>query len=232
MQNQQYCVLFLEDEPTIREVLKEYMNISNYHVTEAENGDDAIALLNRNTYDIAVLDIMVPGATGLDVLSHIKDHYPQTATIMLTALEDEKTQVDAFNRYADDYVIKPVSPIILLKRMETILRRTKQNRLKQQVTFGLTFEEEAYCACYNGEALPLTLSEYLLLQTLYKEPNRVFNREQLILRIFNEDYIGNDRIIDAHIKNLRKKLPVSCIKTVIGIGYQFDKEGATHEAHS
>lgn len=232
MKSQQYRVLFLEDEPTIREVLKEYMNLSGYYVIEAENGDEAIALLSKNIFDIAVLDIMVPGANGLDVLSHIKDHYSQIATIMLTALEDEKTQVDAFNRYADDYVIKPVSPIILLKRMETILRRTKQSLPKQQMICGLTFEEEAYLAYYNSEALPLTLSEYLLLQTLYKEPNRVFNREQLILRIYNEDYIGNDRIIDAHIKNLRKKLPVSCIKTVIGVGYQFDKEGASYEAYS
>lgn len=232
MKNDQFRVLFLEDEPTIREVLKEYMIISNYHVTEADNGDSAILLLDNNTYDIAVLDIMVPGASGLDVLSHIKDHYPHTATIMLTALEDEKTQVDAFNRYADDYVIKPVSPIILLKRIDTILRRTKQNSLKPQASFGLTFEEEAYQAYYNSEPLSLTLSEYLLLLTLYKEPNRVFNREQLILRVYNEDYIGNDRIIDAHIKNLRKKLPVSCIKTVIGIGYQFDKEGMSNEAHT
>lgn len=232
MHNKQYCVLFLEDEPTIREVLKEYMYIANYHVTETDNGDDAIALLNKNRYDIAVLDIMVPGASGLEVLSHIKDNYQQTATIMLTALEDEKIQVDAFNRYADDYVVKPVSPIILLKRMETILRRTKQNITKQDITGGLSLREEAYCAYYNGEALPLTLTEYLLLQTLYKEPNRVYNREQLVLRIFNEDYIGNDRIIDAHIKNLRKKLPVSCIKTVIGIGYQFEREGAFCETRS
>ena len=232
MPNQQYHVLFLEDEPTIREVLKEYMNMSNYQVTETENGDEAIALLNKNKYDIAVLDIMVPGANGLNVLSYIKDHYPNTASIMLTALDDEKTQVDAFNRYADDYVIKPVSPIILLKRMETILRRARQNLMNMQITYGLTFEEEAYTAYYNGNPLPLTLSEYLLLHTLYMEPKRVFNREQLILRIFNEDYIGNDRIIDAHIKNIRKKLPVSCIKTVIGIGYQFDKEGVAHETQS
>lgn len=232
MQNQQYRVLFLEDEPTIREVLKEYMTMSQYQVMETENGDHAIEILNKNTFDIAVLDIMVPGASGLDVLSHIKDHYPQTATIMLTALEDETTQVDAFNRFADDYVVKPVSPIILLKRMETILRRTKQGLVDSQVTFGLSFQEEAYSAYFNGNLLPLTLSEYLLLQTLYKEPNRVFNREQLILRIFNEDYIGNDRIIDAHIKNLRKKLPLACIKTVIGIGYQFDKEGAVYETNS
>ena len=206
--------------------------MSNYHVTEASRGDEAIALLSKQTFDMAVLDIMVPGVSGLEVLSYIKDHYPQTATIMLTALEDEKTQVDAFNQYADDYVIKPVSPIILLKRMETILRRTKQSQVKSQATYGLTFEEEAYTVYYNGELLPLTLSEYLLLQTLYKEPKRVFHREQLILHIYNEDYIGNDRIIDAHVKNLRKKLPVACIKTVIGIGYQFDKEGAAHETRS
>lgn len=224
MDTSKYKVLFLEDEPTIREVLTEYMLISGYEVTEAERGDRAIALLKDGTYDIAVLDIMVPGADGFEVLSYMKEHCRETAAIMLTALEDEKTQVKAFNLYADDYVIKPVSPIILLKRMETILRRTYKNQEgKKDRKEGLYLEEDAYCAYYQGERLPLTLSEYLLLQTLFKEPGRVFTREQLILHIFNEDYIGNDRIIDAHVKNLRKKLPVPCIKTVIGIGYQFEK---------
>ena len=89
---------------------------------------------------------------------------------------------------------------------------------------GLAIEAEAYQAYYDGEPLELTLSEFLLLQTLYEEPGRVFTREQLILRIFNEDYIGNDRIIDAHVKNLRKKLPQNFIKTVIGVGYQYKRE--------
>ncbi len=225
-----YKVLFLEDEPTIREVLTEYMVISGYEVTAAERGDTAIDLIKNHTYDIAVLDIMVPGVDGFAVLEYIQQHCNETAVIMLTALEDEKTQVKAFNLYADDYVIKPVSPIILLKRMETILRRTRKNYTEKDMPDsgqrGLYLREEAYCAYYQDEKLPLTLSEYLLLQTLLNEPNRVFTREQLILRIFNEDYIGNDRIIDAHVKNLRKKLPISCIKTVIGVGYQFDKEAA------
>lgn len=225
-----YKVLFLEDEPTIREVLTEYMVISGYEVTAAERGDTAIDLIKNHTYDIAVLDIMVPGVDGFAVLEYIQQHCNETAVIMLTALEDEKTQVNAFNLYADDYVIKPVSPIILLKRMETILRRTRKNYTEKDMPDsgqrGLYLREEAYCAYYQDEKLPLTLSEYLLLQTLLNEPNRVFTREQLILRIFNEDYIGNDRIIDAHVKNLRKKLPISCIKTVIGVGYQFDKEAA------
>ncbi len=136
-----------------------------------------------------------------------------------------------FNRYADDYVVKPVSPIILLKRMETILRRIHPVVRKEEAKEGIVLIEEAYAAYYKGVPLLLTISEYLLLQTLMKESNRVFNREQLILKIYNEDYIGNDRIIDAHIKNLRKKLPVNCIRTVIGIGYQFDKEGELHETH-
>ena len=216
-----YRVLFLEDEPTIREVLTEYMHLSGYCVTGAERGDQAIRLLEGQSFDLAVLDICVPGPDGFQVLKYIHESGKKTAVIMLTALEDEQTQVKAFNLYADDYVIKPVSPIILLKRMESILRRTLGTGDMEEAAGGLVLKEESYSVYYDGKRLPLTLSEYLLLQTLYRSPRRVFTREQLILSIFNEDYIGNDRIIDAHVKNLRKKLPVSCIRTVVGVGYQY-----------
>lgn len=216
-------ILFLEDEPTIREVLTEYMKMQNYDVTCAQDGEQAMRLLGGRRFDMAVLDIMVPGISGLEVLGYLKEHHPETATIMLTALDDEKTQVQAFNLYADDYVIKPVSPIILLKRMETILRRVKKTRGQGET--GLMVDDDSYQAFFDGKPLELTLSEFLLLQTLKKEPKRVFTREQLIPRIFNEDYVGNDRIIDAHVKNLRKKLPGNYIKTVIGVGYQFREEG-------
>lgn len=215
-------ILFLEDEPTIREVLTEYMKMQNYRVICAMDGEEALELLEKRQFDMAVLDIMVPKVSGLEVLRYIKEHIPDMATIMLTALDDERTQVQAFNLYADDYVIKPVSPIILLKRMETILRRVKRTGAQQER--GLVIHDDAYQAFFDGKSLELTLSEFLLLQVLMKEPNRVFTREQLILKIFNEDYVGNDRIIDAHVKNLRKKLPVDCIKTVIGVGYQFREE--------
>lgn len=215
-------ILFLEDEPTIREVLTEYMKMQNYRVICATDGEEALELLGKQQFDMAVLDIMVPKVSGLEVLQYIKEHNPDMATIMLTALDDERTQVQAFNLYADDYVIKPVSPIILLKRMETILRRVKGTGAQQEK--GLAIHDDAYQAFFDGKSLELTLSEFLLLQVLMKEPNRAFTREQLILKIFNEDYVGNDRIIDAHVKNLRKKLPVDCIKTVIGVGYQFREE--------
>lgn len=225
MRETAYKVLFLEDEPTIREVLTEYMLMSGYQVCTASRGDTAITLLKERAFDLAVLDICVPGADGFEVLKYIRDTQTAAGVIMLTALEDEQTQVKAFNLYADDYVIKPVSPIILLKRMETILRRTAGSTVGEKAgEEGLVLKEESYCAFYHGKKLPLTLSEYLLLQTLHGNPDRVYTREQLILSIFNEDYIGNDRIIDAHVKNLRKKLPVPCIKTVIGVGYQFDRE--------
>ena len=191
-----YQVLFLEDEPTICEVLTEYMTLSGYQVTSVPNGDEAISLINSRRYDIAVLDIMVPGTDGFGVLAKIRECQPETAVIMLTALDDEKTQIRAFNHYADDYVIKPVSPIILLKRMETILRRTALSSAAVKASdSGLTLDSEAYRALYNGQRLPLTLSEYLLLQTLYRHPGRVYTRE----------------------------LPIPCIKTVIGVGYQFDQ---------
>ena len=216
-------ILFLEDEPTIQDVLSEYMKMQQYEVTCVCDGEEALEALQTQNFDMAVLDIMVPKYSGLEVFEFIKEKRVDMATIMLTALDDEKTQLQAFNLYADDYVIKPVSSIILLKRMETILRRVKKQEMREQN--GLVIHEESYQAFYNGESLPLTLSEFLLLQTLEKEPNRVFTREQLILRIFNEDYIGNDRIIDAHVKNLRKKLPNNYIKTVIGVGYQYNKNG-------
>lgn len=217
-------ILFLEDEPTIREVLTEYMKMKDYEVIQAEDGEEALRVLEGregSSFDLAVLDIMVPKVSGLEVLKKIRAAYPELPVIMLTALGDEKTQLEAFNAYADDYVIKPVSPIILLKRIETILRRVKRGRTEQK---GLVIEEKSYQAYFDGRSLELTVSEFLLLWTLYREPSRAFTREQLILHIYNEDYIGNDRIIDAHVKNLRKKLPVNCIRTVIGIGYRFMEE--------
>lgn len=217
-------ILFLEDEPTIKEVLMEYMKMQHYDVTPADDGEEAIQLLEEQQFDLAVLDIMVPGKNGLEVLKHIRDKKPEMAAIMLTAIDDEPTQVKAFNLYADDYVVKPVSPIILLKRIETILRRTGNMDKKSVTADGLYLNEDAYQAFYDNISLQLTLSEFLLLQTLKKEALRAFTREQLILRIFNEDYIGNDRIIDAHVKNLRKKLPKNYIRTVIGVGYQYNED--------
>lgn len=117
-------ILFLEDEETILDVTTEYMKMQNYNVVCARNGREAIRLLQEKTFELAILDIMVPEVSGLEVLEYIKSNKLDMATIMLTALSDEKTQVKAFNLNADDYIIKPFSPLLLLKRIEAIIRRT------------------------------------------------------------------------------------------------------------
>lgn len=218
-------ILFLEDEPNILEVTTEYMKMHGYEVTCVCNGEEAIEKLKYEDFNLAILDIMVPKISGLEVLQYINKNKKEMATIMLTALGDEQTQLKAFNLKTDDFVIKPFSPLLLLKRIEAVLRRSLKEGNDDYTNNELYIDDKTYQAYYNNKSLNLTLSEFLLLQTLMKEPNRVFNREQLIIRIFNEDYISNDRIIDAHVKNLRKKLPNNYIKTVIGVGYQFNKEG-------
>jgi len=215
-------VLFLEDDPVISDVLAEYMKLQQYEVTPIDDGDAAITLLREYVFDIAVLDIMVPHKSGLEVLQYIRTSKKDIPVIMLTAINDEQTQVKAFNLYADDYVVKPVSPLILLKRMETILRRAKNYDKKFKEIDGLYLNDDSYQAFFDNVSLQLTLSEFLLMQALKNDAGKAFTREQLILKIFNEDYIGNDRIIDAHVKNIRKKMPLNYIKTVIGVGYQFN----------
>ncbi|WP_167958569.1 response regulator transcription factor [Anaerosporobacter faecicola] len=217
-------IIFLEDEPTIQEVTTEYFKMAGHEVTVVRDGKEAIDAIDKATFEVAVLDIMVPKISGMEVLSYIRKNKPDMAVIMLSALDDEQTQVHAFNLFADDYIIKPFSPILLLKRIETILHRRVGKTQEKKETEELLIDEEAYQAFYKKQSLYLTVSEFLLLKTLASEPNRVFQREQLIQKIFQEDICVNDRIIDAHVKNLRKKLPRNYIKTVIGVGYQFDRE--------
>lgn len=216
-------ILFLEDEVTIREVIAEYMNVVGHKVTECGSGDEAVERLKEKSFDLAVLDIKVPGMSGLKVLEYIRNELKSDmGVIMLTAYEDINTQVEAFNFFADDYITKPASPIILLKRIDVLLRRIKSESSMKEAT--LVIDDKAYRAYFEGKDLSLTVSEFLLLKTLHDLPNQVLTREQLILSIFNEDYIGNDRIIDAHVKNLRKKLPVNVIDTVIGVGYRWKED--------
>ena len=216
-------ILFLEDEVTIREVIAEYMNVAGHKVTECGSGDEAVERLKEKSFDLAVLDINVVGMSGLKVLEYIRNKLKSDmGVIMLTAYEDINTQVEAFNFFADDYITKPASPIILLKRIDVLLRRIKSESSMKETS--LVIDDKAFRAYFEGKDLSLTVSEFLLLKTLHDLPNQVLSREQLILSIFNEDYIGNDRIIDAHVKNLRKKLPVNVIDTVIGVGYRWKED--------
>lgn len=218
-------ILFLEDEITIAEVTTEYMLMKGYDVTWVENGRIAIDSLNTQKFDLIILDIMVPEITGIEVLAHIHKMELSIPVIMLSALGDETTQLQAFNLFADDYIIKPFSPLLLLKRIEALLRRTQSPIQEKLSENELVVDSKTYQAYYQQKSLQLTLTEFLLLQQLSTYPDQVFTREQLLNHIFPDDYYPNDRIIDAHVKNLRKKMPQPYIKTVMGIGYQFNPGG-------
>lgn len=228
-------ILFLEDENTIREVLSEYMRVAEHEVIECKNGEDALSIIDGGIiFDIAILDIRVPKVSGLDVLKRIKDEYGESVgSIMLTAYSDINTQIEAFNYEADDYIVKPASPIILLKRIQALYRRVKKSRdfdnssevdLQNKYDDELRIDEDGYRVFYKGENLRLTVSEFSLMKILKDNRGMVFSRDILINKIFDDEYIANDRIIDAHIKNLRKKLPHDYIETVIGIGYRWRDE--------
>ena len=220
--NKAQKIFLMEDEEQIREIVLEYLQIAGYETMAAADGNQALEILRDNSFDLAILDIMVPGPNGIEILKEIQKTQTARAVIMLSALNDEKIQLEAFNAYADDYISKPFSPILLLKRIETILRRVKTTASphRQEALYVLA---ESYQAFYDGKDLDLTLTEFQILESLYKNQKKVFTREELIEIIYEADYYGSDRIIDSHVKNLRKKLPQPYIKTVIGVGYQFDR---------
>lgn len=216
-------VLFLEDDEVIRDVTVEYLKLADYEVTVCENGNEAVSLFCGGSFDFVILDIMVPGISGLEVLKKIRGTDENTGVIMMSALGDEKVQIESFTAMADDYIIKPASPILLLKRMETILRRSARS-MKEDSTAGIRIDREGYKIFENGKKVDFTLTEYLLFTALYDRREKVFTRDELLDEVYGTDYFGSDRVIDSHIKNMRKKLAGSYIETVIGVGYRWKEE--------
>ncbi|MCI5839566.1 MAG: response regulator transcription factor [Peptoniphilaceae bacterium] len=217
-------ILFLEDEEEIREILSEYMKLADFSITETGNGNEAIEILKKEEFDAVILDIMVNGASGLEVLKFIRENkkISNTNVIMLTALDDLNTQINAFDLYCDDYIVKPVQPILLIKKLEMIMKRRNTN--KKVSNKGLYLDEDGFRVLYDGVDLKLTVTEFQIISLLMRNPNKVFSRENIISSLYNIDFYGSSRSIDSHIKNLRKKLPKNFIKTVIGAGYKFNEE--------
>lgn len=217
-------ILFLEDEKEIREILAEYIKLAGFEVTEEENGDRAIEILKKERFDAVILDIMVEGASGLEVLKFIREDKNLSATnvLMLTALDDLNTQISAFDLYCDDYIVKPVQPILLIKKLEMLMkRRARDIDISKS---GLFIDKDGFRALYDGVDLKLTVTEFQILALLLENPTKVFSRENLINSLYDTDFYGSTRAIDSHIKNLRKKLPKDYIKTVIGAGYKFNDQ--------
>lgn len=222
-------ILVVEDDENIREILTEYLKDAGFIVITAEDGKKAYdIIMKEKNIDLYMLDIMLPEVTGLELLKIIRK-LCDTPVIMLTALEDEYTQLLSFNALADDYVTKPFSPKLIVKRVECLLRRT--GKLHNSLEAGpINIDVDNYTAFEYGKEIILTLKEFEMLKVLMENKTRVLTRQQLLNYVWGYDFFGDERIVDVHIKNIRKKFKANIIKTVKGVGYKLvDKWDGTKD---
>lgn len=212
-------ILVVEDDGNIRSTLSEYLRLAGYEITECEDGQEAVSLYDQTTPDLVVLDIMLPSLSGLEVLKELRKRDSTLPVIMLTALGDEETQMNAYEEKADDYVVKPFSIPIFLKKVESLLRCCGKLQGEELIYGHLRIDVNGYAVFWDLAPVELTLTEFELLKTLVQHHGQILTRSQLLDQVWGFDYIGEERIVDAHIKNLRRKLPENIINTVKGIGY-------------
>ncbi|MGM0396814.1 MAG: response regulator transcription factor [Bacillota bacterium] len=226
-----FNVLVVEDQKEISSIVTKYLSRQNYSYDVAQDGFEALELFSQKTYHIAVLDIMLPGIDGFQVLQEIRKTSDIPA-IMLTAREQEVDRLRGFELGADDYVIKPFSPRELMKRIEVLLRRVYNESNEVVLTAGnLKLYTSSMKLLKDDKEIEITSAEFKLLHTFLKNKGQILTREQLIEKSFGLDYEGYDRTIDTHIKRLRRKIEddprdPEYIITKYGIGYQFGGERA------
>ena len=217
-------ILIVDDEPDIRAILRYNLEKEGFSITEAVDGNDALDKLSKDL-DLAILDIMMPGKDGYDVCRKIREQGNTLPIVFLTAMDREFDEVKGLEVGADDYVRKPFSPKMLIARINAIFRRIDQiNSKGTSISFGeLEINTSTYIAQLDGEELHLPRKEFELLAFFMSQPNIIFNREELLNRIWEEDVFVVDRTIDVHINRIRSKLGPckNWIETVKGIGYRF-----------
>ena len=219
-------VLIIEDEDKIREILRDYLEKAGFKATCLASGEKAVEFFKQTTPDLILLDIMLPGKDGLDIMREIRS-FSKVPILMITARVDEVDRILGLEIGADDYICKPFSPREVVARVKAALRRT---RLEAEGIPGkkqgdILLKEDTHEALASGQLLKLTPIEFNLLRIFIKSPGRAFSRNELISLVQGYDYEGYDRTIDSHIKNLRKKIE-ACIPdrevicSVYGIGYK------------
>ena len=213
-------ILIIEDDTAIREGVAEFLKENDYQVFTAEDGETGLDILKNKEIHLALLDIMLPKMSGTDVLKELRT-FSELPVIMLTAITDEEAQIKAFDNLADDYICKPFSLILLLKRIEALLRaRYKTEKIWRYKEALVDFA--AYQAAYDGKDAAVTPKEIKLLAVLLEHAGQVVSREQILDRIWGEEESPYDRVVDVYVKNLRKKLNLDCIVTVKGVGYKLE----------
>ena len=216
-------ILVIEDEPDIQEMLCAYLRDAGYSVSAASDGIQAMDCFHRESWDLILLDLMLPKIEGYGVCELIRRE-SDVPVIMVTALDTEENQIRGFDLQIDDYVTKPFSMPILLRKIAAVLRRTGSDAESRQLIYrDIVMDLDAYRVTVDGALLDLTTREFELLKELLQNQGRVLTRSVLLGQLWNYDFIGDERIVDSHIKNLRKKLNRDYIETVRGVGYRVEK---------
>ena len=215
-------VLIVDDDPKVCDVLDRYLAHAGYATAQAREGAKALELARTWAPDLVVLDLMLPGVGGVEVCARLREQ-SDVPVIMLTARSTEEDKLEGLGAGADDYLTKPFSPRELVARMEAVLRRAQATQGGRVVAGGIEIDEARCQVIVDGAEVTLTATELRLLSAMARQPGRVFRRDELARLARGDDFEGLDRTIDAHIKNLRRKLGAersAAIVTVFGIGYK------------
>jgi two-component system, OmpR family, alkaline phosphatase synthesis response regulator PhoP len=218
-------ILIADDEPDILEIIQYNLIKEGYEVLTAKDGDEALTKAKSARPDLIILDIMMPKKSGIEVCEILRSQpaFKDTLIIFLTALNDESNHVKGLEMGADDYVNKPVSPKVLISRVNALFRRTnKEPEGKVLKIENLTIDPDKFEVTVDDKDITLAKKEFELLYLLASRPGRVFLRNEILNQVWGNDVIVGDRTIDVHIRKVRQKLDLDCITTIKGVGYKFD----------
>ena len=224
-------VLVVDDEATIRDIVRRYLTADGFEVAEAADGEEALAEFAARQPDLVVLDVMMPGIDGLEVLRRLRSQ-SGVYVILLTAKAEEVDKLVGLSVGADDYLTKPFSPRELVARVRAVLRRDRDRHAGSKITgdvlryAGVDIDRRRREVRRGGAIVDLSALEFDLLTALAESPGQVYSRRQLLERVWGWDYVGDERVVDVHIRNLRRALgddaiSPTLIATVRGVGYKF-----------
>ena len=217
-------ILIADDEPDILEIIQFNLQTEGYEVYTAKNGDEALEQAKKHQPDLIILDIMMPGKNGIDVCNilRMQPAFKETLIVFLSALSDEGTEIRGLETGADDYLTKPISPKILLSKVNALFRRLNKEGNSLLQLGDLKIDREKYIINYLGNDIILARKEFELLALLASKPGKVFLRNEILNQVWGTEVIVGDRTIDVHIRKIRQKLDLDCITTVKGVGYKFE----------
>jgi two-component system, OmpR family, alkaline phosphatase synthesis response regulator PhoP len=222
-ETKQRTILIADDEPDILEILNFNLLAEGYQVIKAINGNEAVKLAKMYKPDLVILDVMMPGKTGFEVCKILRanNEFEKTIIIFLTALNDESTEIKGLETGGDDYITKPISPKVLISRVNALFRRIINETGSILQIGDLSIDREKYIVISKNEEIILARKEFELLALLATKPAKVFLRNEILDKVWGTEVIVGDRTIDVHVRKIRQKLGDDCIATVKGVGYKF-----------